>query len=38
MDKALHLVVSLLALIGGPGKLSQDAIIFGRGSLKKEQR
>jgi putative oxidoreductase len=35
---ALYLVVSLLALIGGPGKLSLDAIIFGRGSLKKEER
>ena len=33
---AAYLAVSLLALIAGPGKLSLDAQIFGRGGLKKE--
>jgi putative oxidoreductase len=34
---ALYLAVSLLVLIGGPGKLSFDALLFGRGALKKKE-
>jgi putative oxidoreductase len=34
---ALYLAVSLLTLIAGPGKLSLDAKLFGRGPLKKEE-
>jgi putative oxidoreductase len=34
---AVYLAVSLLALIAGPGQISLDAKLFGRGGLKKKE-
>lgn len=33
---ALYLTVALSAFVAGPGKLSLDALLFGRSGLKKE--
>jgi len=34
---ALYLAVSLLVLFAGPGRLSLDALLFGRGALKRKE-